>query len=326
MMTLQRIVNAFKPPGSHMNPGDMERLGVRNLCRAARFYNTLRDGSLLRYRKRQYREHFDELIRENGPLQTTPAVMKDGWAFETSMKLPHLDALLTEAEQYIAERGMGQKGRPGREFIRDILRQEDLPRFPSFLNFVLSSDVLTTVSNYLGFVPRLSHTVPPGVRFVESSIDGQEQPGIYQHSQLHHLDLHDNPLVYVIVLLRDVTPQSGPFTFLSASTSARAVKALGYMKRNRKYRVPDEVIYSVVSREEEKVMTYPRGTVLFLDTSRCFHFGSRDATIPRYQMMYTFVSPRRTDFTESFLKPRVFPVQETDSKLRKMALLKEYRD
>jgi hypothetical protein len=324
MMTLERIKNAAKPPGSHMNPGDMERLGVRNICRAAKFYNLLKEGSLLRYRKREYRKHFAELIRENGPLRTEPSVMKDGWALDTSMKLPHLDELLVEAEQYIAERGMRRKGVQGREFIRDILVQADLPRFPSFLNFILSSDVLTTVSNYLGFIPRLSQTIPPGVRFVESSSDGQEEMGVYAHSQLHHLDLHDNPLVYVIVLLRDVTAASGPFTFLPDSTSRRAVKALRYMKRNRDYRVTDETMYGVVGREEEKVMIYPRGTVLFLDSSRCFHFGSRDATITRYQMMYAFVSPCRTDFTEWYMTPRVFPVEETDSKLRKMALLKNF--
>jgi len=324
MMSLKRIINAAKPPQSHMEPADMERLGIGNICRTAKIYNTIRKGSLLRERRRQYRRHFDELIQGNGALQTKPVVMQDGGALDTSGKLPHLDALLAEAEQYIAERGMQRIGAPGRAFIRDILVQEDLPRFPSFLNFILSSEVLTTVSNYLGFIPRLSTTIPPGVRFVESSINGQEQPGVYQHSQIHHLDLHDNPLVYVIVLLRDVTPQSGPFTFLSETTSARACKALRYFSRNSKYRVTDEQMYSLVDRSEEKVMTYPRGTVLFLDSSRCFHFGSRDATVTRYQMMYALLSPCRTDFSEYYMQPRVFPVRENDSKLRKMVLQTAY--
>ena len=326
MMTLKRIINAAKPPGSHMNPGDMQKLGVGNLCRTAKVYNYFKTGSLLRYRRRQYRDHFEELIRENGEPRTQPSVIKDGWALDTTRKLPHLDSLLLEAEQYIGERGMQKKGIAGREFIRDILVQEDLTRFPSFLNFILSSDVLTTACRYLGFIPMLSNTIPPGVRFVESSINGQEKPGVYNHSQLYHLDLHDNPLVYVIVLLRDVTPESGPFTFLSESISRRACKALHYFSRGSSYRVTDGQMYGAVDRGEAKTMLYPRGTVLFLDSSRCFHFGSRDAVITRYQMMYALVSPCRTDFTASYMTPRIFPVNESDSRLRKMVSDKNYRD
>lgn len=325
MMSLKRIIAAAKPPQSHITPGDMEAIGIRNICRVSKCYNLFKEGKLARYRKDQYRNHFKELIAENGPLKITPPVMKDAWALDTSMTLPHLDQLFVEAEEYIAEKGMKKKGNfTGREFIRDILVQEDLSRFPSFLNFILSSEVLTTVSNYLGFVPRLSTTIPPGVRFVESSIDGQEKPGEYKHSQLYHLDLHDNPLVYVIVLLRDVTMESGPFTFLPGDASARAVKGLRYLSRNSAYRVTDEEMYRVVDKSEAQVMTYPKGTVLFLDSSRCFHYGSRDATIPRYQMMYGLVSPCRTDFTESYLNQRVFPVKESDSKLRKMVLQKSF--
>ena len=319
MLSWSRIVAACKPPQSHVHPADMEQLGVRNICRAAKAYNTLRHGTRLVSRRLAYR-HLDVLLTENGPLRTTPAVMTDGWAIDTSLTLPHLEALLDEGARYIAERGMTKRGMAGREFIRDILRQEDLPRFPSFLNFITSSEVLTTVTRYLGFLPVLSTTVPPGIRFVESSADGQPAIGEYQHSQLYHLDLHDRPLVYVIVLLRDVTAKSGPFTFLPAAASARASSAMRYMSRGSAYRVADEQMYRTVDSGAAKVFAYPRGTVLFIDSSQCFHFGSRDAVVTRYQMMYAYVSPCRTDFTESYMKPRVFPTNENDSRLRRSAL------
>ena len=320
MLSWNRIVAACKPPQSHVNPGDMEQLGIRNICRTAKLYNTLRRGARLVGRRRAFRQSFDALLAENGPLRTTPAVMHDGWAIDTSRTLPHLDSLLDESAQYIAERGMTKRGMAGREFIRDIFQQDDLPRFGSFLNFITSSEVLATVSRYLGFVPVLSRTVPPGIRFVESSADGQTALGEYQQSQLYHLDLHDRPLVYVIVLLRDVTAECGPFTFLPASASARAASAMRYQSRGSPYRVPDERMYRAVDPTEAKVFAYPRGTVLFIDTNRCFHFGSRDAVVPRYQMMYTYVSPCRTDFTESYMTPRVFPTTANDSRLRRMAL------
>jgi hypothetical protein len=45
--------------------------------------------------------------------------------------------------------------------------------------------------------------------------------GPFRESQLYHLDIHDTPLVYVLVLVDDVTDESGPWTFLPASVSAR---------------------------------------------------------------------------------------------------------
>jgi hypothetical protein len=60
------------------------------------------------------------------------------------------------------------------------------------------------------------------------------------------------------------------------------------------------------------------------DSSRCFHYGSRDCAIPRYQMMYAFVSPCRTDFSDMLVKPRLYTRQTADSRLRRMVLTKSF--
>ncbi len=322
MITLQRIINAVMPPQSYLNPADLERIGTGNLRRVAKIYNTFKYGALFRDCKKQYRERFDELIQGNGPVKTTPPVIEDGLALDTSKTLPYLNELLAEAQEYIAEKGMKTNRMADREFFRDIMEQQALSRFPSFLNFILSSEMITTVSRYLGYIPRLSTTVPPGVRLVESDINGGKI-GVYKHSQFYHLDQHDTPMIFVIVLLRDVTTDCGPLTYLSASTSARAAKALRYYSRNSKYHVTDERMYSVINENEKKVLTYPAGTVLFMDSSRCFHYGSRDSTVTRYHMMYALASPCRTDFSQLFLKPRIFPVSDSDSELRKMILRRD---
>ncbi len=319
-------VKATRRPESDLYPEAMESIGIRNLIRLAKGYNHLRFGSRQRMRRRLYREAFDHLIEENGPLATPPPSMKDGWVIDDTMTLPHLDRVLAEAEAYMAEYGGRPRQKGVRGFIQDILRQEELARFTSFLDFATSSPLLTTVADYLGMVPVLSDTVPPGVRFVESTSAGQMDDGIYRQSQLYHLDFHDSPLVYVIVLLRDVTVRSGPFTFLSASTSARVAQTLGYLKRGSPYRLRDDQVYPLINRQKEEVVfTYPRGTVLFMDSSRCMHFGSRDAEVTRYQLMLAYVSACRGDFADQYLQPRVFPVRDSDSRLRRLVLDAAYR-
>ena len=322
-----KMWNPLKQIAARLSRDDMELLGIDRTMRLAKKINRARYGRYQQRRVQYYRDEFDQLLSEhaNGSTPTLAGAMEDGWLLDTSHSLPHLNELICEAEVVIAERGGRPPSPTGKPFIVDIAKQADLDRFPSFLNFALSAPLLKIVSEYLGFVPMLSITMPPGLRLTESS--SKFDPGAggpYRESQLYHLDHHDSPLVYVIVLLRDVTMQSGPFTFLPASVSERAAKTLNYRARNAPYRITDEQMYSVVDEKEAIPFQGPKGSVLFLDSSRCFHYGSRDCTVPRYQAMYAFVSPCRTDFSDMLVKPRVYTRQPTDSRLRRMVLTKTF--
>ena len=149
-------------------------------------------------------------------------------------------------------------------------------------------------------------------------------PDYFRGSQLFHLDYHDSPMAYVIVVLRDITMENGPFCFLPEVVSQKASNALNYRNRGRPHRLTDEDLYSVVSEREVIKVCYPAGTVLFFDPSRCFHYGSRNAVNPRYLLIYAYVSPCRTDFGEVLLERKAYPIRDTDSHLRKLVLRKEY--
>jgi hypothetical protein len=127
-------------------------------------------------------------------------------------------------------------------------------------------------------------------------------------------------MVYIIVLLRDVTAKSGPFRWVPAAESQAAVSKLKYWEKGTPYRLQDDEFYSVVDPKSVHELAYPKGAVLFIDPSRCFHYGSRDAVIPRYQMMYGFSPLCRTDFSEQTMKPLRYHVRAQDSQLRKLVL------
>ncbi len=325
-MLKKRIDTLVKPLANKLQQGPMATLGINKTMRLAKRYNRWQYGDHHRHREQLFQQRFEELLQSNGGLQQPALTMEDGWVLDTSGTLPFLDELLAEAEQVIDERG-GKSDADARyrAFFRNLISVPDLYDYPSFLNFALSSEVLSTASQYLGFVPTLSKTLPPGVRFVEShkALDAQAHLPP-RDSQLFHIDPYDTPMVYVIVLLKDVTPKCGPFTWLSASVSQRAKAQLNYHTKGRPYRLSDEEIYSVVDPEETQVLAYPRGTVLFIDPSQCFHYGSRDAVQPRYQMMYGFVSPCRADFSETIMETAPFPQNDTDSALRRLVLDKTY--
>jgi hypothetical protein len=315
----------LRPLAKRLHADHMSALGIANTMRLAHAYNWLTFRRQQAWRRSLYHEQFNALLKENGPPVRPRIKMQDGWAIDTSMSLPHLDRVLKDAEEIIAERG-GIRHLPAgayRSYFQDIWRPADLDKYPSFLDFATSSDVLATVGDYLKSIPALSTTLPPGIRFTESNAAFDDQPDRPHDSQLYHRDFYSWPNVYVIVLLRDTAHENGPWTFLPRSVSQRAAAALNYWGRQCPYRITDEKMYSVVDRKEVIEFCGPPGTVLFIESSGCFHYGSRNSVKPRFQLMIGYTGACRTDFSEIVMKPQFFRVRASDSRLRKLVLDKK---
>jgi hypothetical protein len=318
---MSAVAQRAKRLARRIDRDDFAWLGIRNTARLSKAVNHVRHGSAQRRRRRLYEDAFGELLAEAGPTRHDPGRIEDGYLLDASLALPHLDALIDAAEAVIAERGDRPHPDRRKPFISDLRQDRDLVEHPAFLDFICSPSVLRVAGDYMRQCPTLSRTRPPGVRVTESS--SKYDPGAggpFRDSQLYHRDLHDSPLVYVIVLVRDTGAESGPFTFLPASASDRVAAATGYGKRGRPYRLADEVVYEHVSPDEAIPLTGPKGTVLFIDSNRCFHFGSRDCDPPRYQVMYALTTPCRTDLSELLMKPKRYPVSDRDPRIRRLAL------
>jgi len=304
---------------------NLESLGVNNSMKIARTYNRLKYGKYQKYRKGQFQNKFDELIRENGLPVSPLNEIKDGWALDTLGRLPHLQQLLKDADEIIKERGgVKRQTSASRPFFQEIPFEDLFDKYPSILDFATSSDVLSVVCKYLHIIPVFSKSVPFGIRFNESWAKFVDSPPDKPTaSQLFHLDYHDSPMVYVIVVLRDISMENGPFCFLPEAASQKAAETLNYGARGVSHRMTDEDIYSVVPQSDLIKLCYPAGTVLFLDNSKCFHFGSRKAVNPRYMLMYAYMSACRTDFGEVIIKRKEYPIRDSDSPLRKMVIRRE---
>jgi len=205
-MWVNLVDRALAPVASWLQEGTMRRLGIERTMGLASRYNRFRTGRELRYREERYSRDFAGLLADNGPVSAHANEIRDGYVLDTSRDLLHLERLLRDAEEVIAERGaQSTPDKRYRAFFRNLLTPADLIRFPSFLDFVLSSDVLATVAEYFGSIPRLSDTLPPGVRFAESSKEMDAESHLPpRDSQLFHIDPYSRPMVYVIVTLRDV--------------------------------------------------------------------------------------------------------------------------
>ena len=321
-MSLSRLDRLVKPLVTKLQDGHMHRLGIANTMRLAHAYNRNKFRRQDEQRHRLYQNSMPELLKENGAPSRPAVTLQDGWALDTSLSLPHLDRVLEASDKIIAEQAGQRKSAKGayRSFFQNMMTTELLGQHPAFLDFATSSEILQTVSNYIQCVPVLSATLPAGVRLVESNMEFDDQPDVPHDSQIYHIDYYSLPNVYVLVLLRDTTIENGPWTFLPKSVSKKTSDALGYWSRRRPYRLSDDEIYSVADKKDVISFAYPRGTVLFIESSGCFHYGSRRCVKPRFQLMYGYSGACRTDFSEVIMNSIVYPKSDSDSRLRKLVL------
>ncbi len=308
---------------------DMRGLGIERTSRIALARNRRRWEPQLRHRRANLERHLAELARErrNGRDPSGTLHMRDGWALDTSGTLPKLGDLLREMDGVIRERGLQPWEHHGKPFLKDILPERSWERYASILDFACSPEVLEPMARYAGFVPHLSGSLPPGVRLMESSTTFDPQPdGPWRSSQLWHLDYHSYPTIYVIVALRDIGPDDGPLNYLGEAASRRVAGALRYRSRGAPYRVTDEVMDAHSEPSDKRRFTGPAGSVLFVDSSRCFHFGSRRPATPRYHLQYAYISPVRNDFSQVLLPQAHYPSTAADPLSRRLALDRELLD
>jgi hypothetical protein len=157
-----------------------------------------------------------------------------------------------------------------------------------YFRLAFDERIVGPVSAYLGVVPVLTEID------VWYSV---HQPNAPKRSQLWHMDSDDTTLIKLWVHLSDVDHRSGPLTALSASDSAQLADAVAYNYGDG-YRVPDDRVNAVLGPERQVAMVGPRGTIDFIDTCRCFHFGSRvsEGGEPRRLLMAEYQTPYAFEF------------------------------
>lgn len=319
------LLRPLVPAAQAIQKGDMRRLGLRRTSALGRSFN--RAGRrAIEFRRRLYEERFEELLAEAGGAPEPRVQLDDGFAIDESGSLPYLAELIDAGERLIAEYG-AQKWEHEKPYLQNINPESAIDRHPALLDFITSAPMLAAVAPVFGYIPPLSGLLPRGVRLMESSTRfDPDAEGPWRESQLYHRDYHSTPTLYVIVALRDIGPEDGPLHFLGAEASRRVDEALGYGNRGVPYRLSDEVVHSVVEREEVHRFSARAGTVLWIESSRCYHFGSRRPANDRYQAQYAYTSPVRNDFLELWRPQRVYPTAPSDSRLRRVALDREMRE
>lgn len=156
-------------------------------------------------------------------------------------------------------------GNSHKEFWMRLLdqaaRQHELNMDSVFVRFSLQEKILRIAASYLGEVPYLCYV------FLTLSRDhGKNQ---WEKSQLWHQDHDDAKMLKFFIYLNDVGDESGPFTFVPKQCSKKV--KMSFIPKH----VPDDHILKYVRPDEIKKITGKKFSAFMIDTSKCYHMGSR---------------------------------------------------
>lgn len=103
----------------------------------------------------------------------------------------------------------------------------------------------------------------------------------YQISQLWHQDKDDYEMAKLFIYINDVTDRNGPFTLLNKQSSKKIPTSF---LRNH---IEDDFIFKRVKQGEVIYLTGKKYTAFLVDTSKCFHMGSRITSQGQFRYMLT---------------------------------------
>ena len=167
---------------------------------------------------------------------------------------------------------------PGKPFLSNMLTPKELETYPELLDFALSDAVIEIVTDYLGTVPILR-----GIGIFQSPVNETQNA-----SQKFHIDTDDFRQLKCFINVFEHGEGAGPLSFLTADKSDVVRSKLRHGWKGG--RLEDEDVFDHCSVDDLLKLTGPAGRGVFVDTSRCLHFGSRAREVPRVMFMFQFTT------------------------------------
>lgn len=231
-----------------------------------------------------YYQRWRAASRYNQRFPSDRMSVEDGYALLKAGSLPGTTEIVDTCRRLFLEKKAileanaptgeeaARDSRSKRSFLFNLLNDDDIRANPNLVDFALSDPLFSIVTNYFGTVPSLA-----GVNLIYSL--PRPVPDEHISSQLFHWDPEGQTQAKVFLNIFDVEDAHGPFTFIPASQSARAVPSVLRERRRTGARTGvryhDEELKAQGCLDAAVRLIGPTGTAAIADTSRCLHAGSR---------------------------------------------------
>lgn len=182
----------------------------------------------------------------------------------------------------IFERATPEEKIKRKRYLLSLITAENaLQANSNILTLATSPKMIKAVGSYLGCLPVLTYA---NVWYSPVLGEVAEAEG----SQRWHLDHEDMKQMKVFIYCSDVDDDAGPMWLVDAATSLGIARDIGYSTTQKSKRVSDQSFEEI----QQVSLTGCVGDIAFVDTSSCFHLGSRNTKKPRLLIALQYLGPQ----------------------------------
>jgi len=193
-----------------------------------------------------------------------------------------------------------------KNYLINLLEDEELDADNEAFRFSTHPEIVSCVTKYLDAYPLLTYI---GLWYTPAY-----QQTMMTGSQLFHLDHEDFKQVKAFVYLNDMTKDSGVQMVVDADKSLDLQREIKYKMEGDSKRVPDEVVKKCNPHQ----LDADKGSLVFMDTSSCFHAGGRTQNQDRLLLTFQYVTPYRHAKTKHIRKYEDFSAKLDNVNLKRL--------
>jgi len=164
---------------------------------------------------------------------------------------------------------------------RDIVDSKILFDDKDLVEFATREEILNPIGKYLGTAPTL-HAM---------SMWRAKPTELSWGAPFFHMDSMDTKNIRLFIYLSDVDEGGGPVAYLPKKLSRKIIRKTGYLGGS----FSDKHFFELVSPEQVLVKTGKAGTMFTLDSTSCFHLGSRCLDKERVVLHLSYASFHNKD-------------------------------
>jgi hypothetical protein len=303
----RKVKTIAEPIGRRLYHTLHSQLGVPwapsiRLIRAAK---TLRRPFEHRYRRKIARRLLDD------SAFASKVSRKEGYWQFSACELPGAREVATYCSALLDEQPESSS-RNKKQHLQALLSGRDFRKHQVVLDFALSRPVIEAAAGYFETAPVLYSIVlfwtPPNDTILSS--------------QRYHLDGEDLSQLKLFVNVKEVGPANGPLSFLSAPVTKEVLDSLSRHRRlNAATETFDDDLVSQGTKGQGPIAAIgPAGSGVFVDTSRCLHYGSRKNTEGRCVLMIKYGLSNMARESNSEMADTSWINLERTDELQKLAL------
>lgn len=270
---------------------------VRRFIIYFKFYDT-------NWKRKIFKKFFEKNKKINSDFFLKINNFKDGYlkiSSDEMKKNNYYEKVFSTAKNIITNTS-SSKGT--KKYLRNILVNSNDDQIKTFLNFVLDDKIIEEVSKYIQEVPLLTE-----LKLLHSPANLKDD---LSGSQMYHRDFDDEKIVKLFFYLVDIDENTGPLEIVKINKSKEITPKLAspYVIHS------DQEIENLVDYSKDCFACYgKKGDCYLVDTSSCFHRGSRHSLKDRYILYANFSSRSSFRFPPIFRNSNDFEILNFHSPL-----------